>query len=299
MTRAAFMLAATLVLGGAHMAAAADVRFPDWPCQQLKVPQLSVAAVWAGPPIDDVGTAWRDDPQIADLVARLAARRTPLEAAEKSVTDFLNTTGVSKQQKARLLSRRPLHHSSIRIAPSWMDGIERFTRRCRSSSPTRSAVSEAEAMRGLQDTAGTAPAKIDELGNAIAWDTRVFDERRQTIGFVCEVLRCRSSQRLFAPLPRHPAGDVMMPKRFQMKWNPVHRRKRVKQGSRSVSLFHQKRGRTRGSDRPNADQLARRYPLLRRRRRGLFFARRLLGSRSSGRKPAVRRAAAGSGSGAL
>jgi len=27
----------------------ADPRFPDWPCNQIKVPEISVAAVWAGP----------------------------------------------------------------------------------------------------------------------------------------------------------------------------------------------------------------------------------------------------------
>ena len=30
-------------------AAAMDNRYPDWPCQQLKVPELSVAAIWPEP----------------------------------------------------------------------------------------------------------------------------------------------------------------------------------------------------------------------------------------------------------
>ena len=29
---------------------AADPRYPDWPCAQAKVPEVSLAAVWAGPP---------------------------------------------------------------------------------------------------------------------------------------------------------------------------------------------------------------------------------------------------------
>ena len=33
---------------------AADPRYPDWPCAQAKVPEISLAAVWAGPPLDDV-----------------------------------------------------------------------------------------------------------------------------------------------------------------------------------------------------------------------------------------------------
>src|SRR5450631_4373167 len=38
---------------------------PDWPCRQIMVGRLSVAAVWPGPSIE--GTAWRNDPAIADV----------------------------------------------------------------------------------------------------------------------------------------------------------------------------------------------------------------------------------------
>ena len=32
-----------------------------------------------------------------------------------------------------------------------------------------------------------ATATVDKLGNEVAWDTRVFGERRHTIGYVCDV----------------------------------------------------------------------------------------------------------------
>src|SRR5262245_13616813 len=54
-----------LALRGAAMAA--DPRFPDWPCVQIKVPEISIAAVWSGPSIDDVVNAWEEDPIIRDL----------------------------------------------------------------------------------------------------------------------------------------------------------------------------------------------------------------------------------------
>ena len=68
---------------------AADPRFPDWPCTQAKVPEISVAAVWAGPSLDDVQDKWKDDVRISALVAKLAARRIPLEEAGKDIKDFL------------------------------------------------------------------------------------------------------------------------------------------------------------------------------------------------------------------
>jgi len=91
-------VAIELVLRG--MALAADPRFPDWPCNQVKVPEISVAAVWAGPAIDDVGNAWEEDAAIKDLVARLAARRTPLEDAQKAISDVITGTESERQKKA-------------------------------------------------------------------------------------------------------------------------------------------------------------------------------------------------------
>jgi hypothetical protein len=52
-------------------ARAAGRREADWPCVQPNVPQMSVAAIWNGPSIADVGSAWQDDPAIKDIAVRL------------------------------------------------------------------------------------------------------------------------------------------------------------------------------------------------------------------------------------
>jgi hypothetical protein len=97
---ARMVVAIELVLPG--MALAADPRFPDWPCSQVKVPEISVAAVWAGPAIDDVESAWGEDAATKDLVARLAARRTPLLDAQKAISDVITGTESERQKKAKL-----------------------------------------------------------------------------------------------------------------------------------------------------------------------------------------------------
>src|SRR5437016_1027210 len=81
---------------------AADPRHPDWPCRQIKVPSLSVAAMWTGPPLDDVGPNWQQPP-IADLIATLAARRTALAEADKIIAEFMARPGDDRQQRAKLL----------------------------------------------------------------------------------------------------------------------------------------------------------------------------------------------------
>src|SRR5246127_1040325 len=97
----AMALAVELALRGTSLAA--DPRFPDWPCNQIKVPEISVAAVWAGPSIDDVGNAWEEDATIRDLVERLAARRTPLDDAQKAISNIVTGSESERQKKAKLI----------------------------------------------------------------------------------------------------------------------------------------------------------------------------------------------------
>src|SRR5262245_65719465 len=93
---AAMAVAIELALRG--MSLAADPRFPDWPCNQIKVPDISIAAVWAGPSIDDVGKAWEEDATIKDLVARLVARSAPLDDAKKAISDIINVTDSARRK---------------------------------------------------------------------------------------------------------------------------------------------------------------------------------------------------------
>ena len=179
-------VAACLTTTAAH---AIDPRHPDWPCAQIMVPSLSVAAFWTGAPIDDAGDAWQKDEAIQDLVQRLAARRTPIEEAEKAAADFVVGSPAEKQKKAALLFAglfATLNGERTQV----MDGIERFAKR---QQELRAKIqAELTQMRQGQDanqTNATNPddAAATKLGEQIAWDTRVYDERRHTIGYVCEV----------------------------------------------------------------------------------------------------------------
>jgi hypothetical protein len=165
-------------------APAADPRHPDWPCNQIKVPELSVAAIWAGPPVDDVGDAWQKDPQVSELVARAAARRTPLPDAEQAVANFLAANASDKQNKAKLVFAG-LFATLNRERNTVMNGIERFVGRQKQQA--EKIRSEARQMRELQDTPNRDEAKVEELTNTINWDTRIFEDQRRTIGYVCEV----------------------------------------------------------------------------------------------------------------
>src|SRR5215468_8684735 len=81
---------------GLRVCYAADPRYPDWPCAQAKVPDISIAAVWDGPSIEQARNVWQNDPAVKNLVVRLAARRIPIEEAQKDIADFLAGAGAAK-----------------------------------------------------------------------------------------------------------------------------------------------------------------------------------------------------------
>ena len=64
-------------------------------------------------------------------------------------------------------------------------GIERFSRRQKNFADKIRA--ETRDIRALQDAPNPDQAKIEELANVINWDTRIFEDQRRTITYVCEV----------------------------------------------------------------------------------------------------------------
>src|SRR3954449_12905821 len=98
-----FCVLVAAVAGSGDRSHAADPRYPDWPCAQAKVPEISLAAVWNGPALDDAASKWKDNAKVGALVPRLAARRTPLDEAEKMIVEFLSDSAVQKSETGKLL----------------------------------------------------------------------------------------------------------------------------------------------------------------------------------------------------
>lgn len=196
MARRSWLLVTAVVIGLALRTAslAADPRFPDWPCTQIKVPEISIVAVWSGPSIDAVENLWETDPTIRDLVARLAGRRTPLEDAEREIRNFIVGDSTDRQEKAKLVFAglfATLNGERSQV----MNGIERFSRQQADfANRIRHEITE---LRRMRDTLDPNQREIDELVNRIDWDTRIFEERRKTIRYACEV-PVLIEQRLFA-----------------------------------------------------------------------------------------------------
>jgi hypothetical protein len=185
MKQAGLLLLSIAVLGaGLHAADAADPRYPDWPCVQAKVPDIDVAAVWDGPPVEDVAGAWQNDPAMESLVARLAARRIPLDEAQKNATDFIAGAGAEKNRKGVVLFAG-LFETLNRQRTDVMNGLERLQVRQKDLADRIRA--DVAALRGEQDKPAPDEAKINDLNSKIEWSTRIFDDRRKSVRYACEV----------------------------------------------------------------------------------------------------------------
>ncbi|MHC2576849.1 hypothetical protein ACVI1J_001431 [Bradyrhizobium diazoefficiens] len=186
---------AVLALAAASTAArAADPRYPDWPCTQAKVPEISLAAVWAGPALDDVQTKWKDDARISALVSKLSARKTPLDEAEKSVKEFLAGSAADKTANAKLLFAG-LFDTLNAQRSQVMNGLERVSRRQRDAADK--IRDETIQLQALQGATPRDEAKVEALSNELVWKTRIFEDRHKVVRFVCEVPTA-IDQRLFA-----------------------------------------------------------------------------------------------------
>jgi hypothetical protein len=177
-------IAAAIAACWTQSALALDPRYPDWPCQQLKVPGIAIASVWSGPAIETGDAAKPVDAKQAELVSRLAARRTPIDDARKLIADYIVGSSAEKQDKAKTLFAA-LYARLNAQRDEVMDGIERFSRKQKAMAVD--IRDEAQKLRDLQDKSGGDQAQTEDMASRLAWQTRIFEDRRKSTSYVCDV----------------------------------------------------------------------------------------------------------------
>ncbi len=164
---------------------------PDWPCVQRKVETLSPGQFWTGPDIASAGD-WGSDNDAAVLAQKIASRRTDLSQVDPLLDDFAAKFGSDKDAKDKALTRvyagafEVLNGERNKI----MNGIARYAQGQRRMAER--IRDEADKVSQIKD----APSKGDEtelpkdqteLETKFAWDRRIFQERSQSLTYVCEV----------------------------------------------------------------------------------------------------------------
>lgn len=182
--RLAVALSLAVAAAATAAPAAAAATAGDWPCVQRKVPHLSLGQMWSGP---EAKGDWRDDAAVRDLAVRLASRRVPTEEAETLVSAFAEAAGPAKAERLSLLFSGVFEIIESERSKV-MSGIERYSKRQQAlAERIRDESLQVAAMSGKADTSTTATDAIEDAQAKLDWDTRIYQEREQSLTFVCEV----------------------------------------------------------------------------------------------------------------
>jgi len=168
----------------------------DWPCIQPRVESLSAAAFWAGPPIEEAAKTWREKPEIANLVNAVVSRRIPVEDAEKLIAQFAASHKGDKDALTTVFAGAFSELNTLRT--QIIHGIERFSRSMRGlSEDLNKTRAELNSLTALPEKNEQQRARIQELQTRVQWDTRLHNERQNTLRYVCET-PVTLEQRVFA-----------------------------------------------------------------------------------------------------
>ena len=188
-------IAAALIFLALPAALAASNKDPDWPCIQRKVPELSLGQIWSGPELPAAAKDWSKDQDIASLVKELAARRVPVADAQTEIREFAAAlrTDQSKGRMAMLVQGLFDHMNAERSQV--ISGIARYARnQLELAARLRKEASEVDTLRSRPDAdASDIAVRTDRL----TWETRIFEERVQSLTYVCEAPTL-IEQRLYA-----------------------------------------------------------------------------------------------------
>ncbi|HEV2542644.1 MAG TPA: hypothetical protein VGU70_07780 [Methylobacterium sp.] len=184
--RAPLCLALLLAAGPVLAQPKAD---PDWPCAQRKVTTLGYGSFWTGPDLAEAGE-WGNDREAAQLARKLASRRTELREADILLDEF--TEKLDPAEKGKRLTR--VFGGVFEIIngerSTVMSGITRYAQGQRRLAER--IRDEADKVSELKDSPESDPTKVAskevaDLETQFNWDRRIFDERNQSVSYVCEV----------------------------------------------------------------------------------------------------------------
>lgn len=177
--------AALLIAASPTAAFAAANTDPDWPCMQRKVPQISVAQVWTGPAVPESAADWDKDPRITELVTEMAARRNSIEDAQKMLASYVASLPKDQVNDKLMQVFQGLFDRLNSERGQVISGISRYATKQRDmAADLRKEAQELDALRAKTDAD---QAELTKLNDRVTWETRIFEERAQSLSYICEV----------------------------------------------------------------------------------------------------------------
>lgn len=185
-------------------AIAAPPHDPDWPCEQRKVAELSLGQFWNGPALPASAQDWEQDDAVSTLVDTVSQRRIPVADAQKQIRDFAVALPANQKQPKLAMLVQGLFDRMNQERSHVIGGIGRYAhKQADLAAYVRKEESEVDALRAKPDAN---PDEVEKRTDQLNWDIRVFQERVQSLRYVCEVPTI-IEQRLYA-LVKTVAGTL-------------------------------------------------------------------------------------------
>jgi hypothetical protein len=166
-----------LALLAAAPAFAAGPPDPDWPCVQRRQPHLSIAQVWDGPVPDAAALELAKSPEVA---AVLALRRTPIADAEARIKAFAEGRDAGALVALFAATFRDINAARDRV----MAGITRYAHK---QEAMQRRIEELRNEFAALDAAESKDFdRMDAVEEELDWSMRIFQERQQSLTYVCE-----------------------------------------------------------------------------------------------------------------
>ena len=156
---------------------------PDWPCEQILVPEVSAAVVWAGPSIEGLQGAWQQVGPVNRLVQRITAPGYDQHAADQQIAQF--ASALESQEKQRMLTLlfagvfEELNSERSRM----LSGILRYSRG--QAERADRLGKDMDAMASLEDASSADGVRLEAMRQQMTLRQRIFDEREEFIQHLC------------------------------------------------------------------------------------------------------------------
>jgi hypothetical protein len=152
--------------------------------------------VWSGGAIDAEDQSWSSDEKIAPKVAEVSSRRKTVEEAIAAIDQFAASLTEDRNRLLTGLFVGVLQNVNAERRKV-MGGIKRYARKqaALANRIKERSIQRAELSR-KDSPSEDEKRKLAELDEQITWDTRIYDDREQSLRYVCET-PVLMEQRLF------------------------------------------------------------------------------------------------------
>ncbi|MCP3661721.1 MAG: hypothetical protein GY696_04375 [Gammaproteobacteria bacterium] len=157
---------------------------PDWPCEQILVPEVPAAVIWSGPAITGLDGAWQKVDRVSMLVRRITSSRYDQNAAEQEITEFASRQESQQKDLMLTLLFAGVLEELNRDRSMMLSGIKRYSRG-QAIRAERLGKNLDEIARLEDDLSPDSRARLDVLWKQMEFKQRIFDEREEFIHYLC------------------------------------------------------------------------------------------------------------------